>query len=121
MHRRGFLKAGHTPTLLCAFGYFDISFMVWMLLAPLAVFIAEDFGLDPTRGDAARVGFMLAVPLLSGALLRLPLGLLADRVGPRRAGLLGMMLTVPALLAGWLWADRYEHVLLVGLLLGVAG
>src|SRR5262249_10225657 len=34
---------------------------------------------------------------------------------------LGMTLTVPALLLGWLWADRYEHVLLVGLLLGVAG
>jgi NNP family nitrate/nitrite transporter-like MFS transporter len=121
MHLRGFLKAGHTPTLLCAFGYFDVSFMVWMLLAPLAVFIAEDLGLDPNRGDAARIGFLLAVPLLGGALLRLPLGLLADRIGPRRAGLLGMTLTVPALLLGWLWADRYEHVLLVGLLLGVAG
>src|SRR5260370_19767703 len=85
MHLRGFLKAGHTPTLLCAFGYFDISFMVWMLLAPLAVFIAEDFGLDPKGPDAARIGFLLALPALSGALLRLPLGLLADRISPRHA------------------------------------
>ncbi len=121
MHLRGFLRAGHTPTLLCAFGYFDISFMVWMLLAPLAVFIAEDFGLDVKGADAARLGFMLAVPLLSGALLRLPLGLLADRVGPRRAGLLGLALTLPALLLGWSWADTFEKVLAVGLLLGVAG
>src|SRR5260370_31077078 len=85
MHLRGFLKAGHTPTLLCAFGYFDISFMVWMLLAPLAVFIAEDLGLDPKGPDAARIGFMLALPLLSGARLRRPLGVLAGRIGPRNA------------------------------------
>src|SRR5260370_6702523 len=121
MHLRGFLKAGHTPTLLCAFGYFDISFMVWMLLAPLAVFIDEGFGLDPKGPDAARIGFLLALPVLSGALLRLPLGLLADRIGPRKAGLLGMTLTLPALLLGWQWADSYEKVLLVGVLLGVAG
>ena len=121
MHLRGFLKTGHTPTLLCAFGYFDISFMVWMLLAPLAVFIAEDFGLDIKGAGAARIGFLLAVPILAGALLRLPLGLLADRIGPRRAGLLGLTLTLPALFLGWFWADSYERVLLVGLLLGVAG
>ena len=121
MHLRGFLRTGHTPTLLCAFGYFDISFMVWMLLAPLAVFIAEDFGLDIRGADAARLGFMLALPLLSGALLRLPLGLLADRIGPRRTGLLGMTLTLPVLFLGWFWADSFEKVLVVGALLGVAG
>ena len=91
MHLRGFLRAGHTPTLLCAFGYFDVSFMVWLLLAPLAVFIAEDFGLEPEGRDAARVGLMLAVPLLGGALLRLVLGVLTDHVGPRRTGLLGLL------------------------------
>src|SRR5438477_4206566 len=121
MHLRGFLKAGHTPTLLCAFGYFDISFMVWMLLAPLAVFIAEDFGLDPQGHDAARIGFLLAVPLLGGALLRLVLGVMTDCVGPRCTALTGLQLTLPALLLGWLWADSYEKVLVVGLLLGVAG
>ncbi len=36
MQLRGFLKAGHAPTLLCAFLYFDISFMVWVLLGALA-------------------------------------------------------------------------------------
>ena len=33
---RDFMKAGHTPTLLCAFLYFDVSFMVWVLLGALA-------------------------------------------------------------------------------------
>ena len=59
MQLRGFLKAGHTPTLLCAFLYFDISFMVWVLLGALANSIVPDFGLN----EAER-GLMLAVPLL---------------------------------------------------------
>jgi NNP family nitrate/nitrite transporter-like MFS transporter len=121
MHLRGFLKSGHTPSLLCAFGYFDISFMVWMLLAPLAVFMAEDFGLDPSGKDAARISLLLAIPLLGGAILRLVLGLLTDRIGPRRTGLLGLTVTLVPLLLGWLWADSFDKVLLVGLLLGVAG
>ena len=34
---RAFLKAGHAPTLFAAFFYFDMSFMVWVLLGPLGV------------------------------------------------------------------------------------
>ena len=34
---RAFLKAGHPPTLFAAFFYFDMSFMVWVLLGPLGV------------------------------------------------------------------------------------
>ena len=45
MDRKSFLKAGHTPTLLAAFLYFDLAFMVWVLLGPLGVQIAiDDFG-----------------------------------------------------------------------------
>ena len=79
MLHRSFLKAGHTPTLFAAFLYFDLSFMVWVLLGPLGVAIAKDFGLDP-----AQKGFMVAVPVLSGALLRLVAGVMVDRIGPRR-------------------------------------
>ena len=43
---RSFWKAGHTPTLLSAFLYFDLSFMVWYLLGPLQVQIAEALALD---------------------------------------------------------------------------
>ena len=64
---------------------------------------------------------MVAVPLLGGALLRLALGLLTDRIGARRTGILGMALTTLPLLLGWLWADSFDRLLLVGLLLGVAG
>ena len=47
MNSREFLKAGHSPTLFAAFLYFDMSFMVWVLLGPLGVQIAADLKLDP--------------------------------------------------------------------------
>src|SRR5437588_3646044 len=98
MNLRDFRRAGHTPTLLSAFLYFDISFMVWVLLGALANSIAPELGLS-----AAARGFLVAVPLLGGALLRLVLGLLADRVGARRVGIAGLVLTTIPLLLGWLW------------------
>src|SRR5260370_15103027 len=116
MHLRGFLRSGHWPTLACAFLYFDISFMVWVLLGALANSIVPDFGLQP-----AQKGFLVAVPILGGAILRLVLGVLTDHIGARRTGILGLLLTLVPLLMGWLWADSFGKLLLVGLLLGVAG
>ena len=116
MHLRGFLKEGHPPTLICAFLYFDISFMVWVMLGALANSIVPDFNLQP-----AQKGLMVSVPLLSGALLRLPLGLLTDHIGARRTAMLGLVLTLVPLLLGWLWADSFGRLIVVGLLLGVAG
>src|SRR5207342_613090 len=71
MVSQSFLKSGHTPTLLSAFFYFDLSFMTWVLLGPLGVAISKDFGLTP-----AQKGLMVAVPVLSGAVLRLVAGLM---------------------------------------------
>jgi NNP family nitrate/nitrite transporter-like MFS transporter len=93
-----------------------VSFMVWLLPGALANSIVSEFGLSD-----AQKGFMVAVPLLGGAVLRLALGLLTDRIGARRTAILGMSLTTLPLLLGWLWADRFGEMLLVGLLLGVAG
>ena len=45
----GFLKAGNLPTLVAALLYFDISFMVWVLLGPLAPFLREQFALTATQ------------------------------------------------------------------------
>ena len=116
MNLREFRRAGHAPTLFSAFLYFDVSFMIWLLPGALANSIVPEFGLSD-----AQKGLMVAVPLLGGAVLRLALGLLTDRIGARRTGLLGMSLTMLPLLLGWLWADRFDKMLLVGLLLGVAG
>ena len=120
MNLREFRKAGHFPSLLCAFLYFDVSFMIWVLIGALAVSISADLHLDP-QADAFRKGLMLALPPLGGAVLRIVLGLMTDRLGARRTGIIGMVLTAVPLLLGWLHADTYPEVCLVGLMLGVAG
>ena len=117
MLSRSFLKAGHTPTLLSAFLYFDLSFMVWVILGPLGVAIARDFNLDP-----AQKGLMVAVPVLAGALLRLVMGLLVDHIGPRRTGLMAQATVLAGLALAWfLGIHSYPQVLMLGLVLGVAG
>lgn len=114
---RSFWQAGHTPTLLSAFLYFDLSFMVWYLLGPMQVQIAEALLLDTQQR-----ALMVAVPILCGAVLRLFLGLLADRIGARRTGLLAQVLVIAALLVAWrLGVHSFGQVLLLGLMLGVAG
>lgn len=114
---KDFLKAGHTPTLASAFFYFDMSFMVWVLLGALGVQIATDLGLNP-----AQKGFMVALPVLAGAVLRIVNGVLVDRVGPKRAGTLCQLVVIGGLLIAWLAkVDTYAGVLAVGLVLGVAG
>jgi NNP family nitrate/nitrite transporter-like MFS transporter len=116
MRLRDFRQAGHWPTLLAAFLYFDVSFMVWVLIGALANSIVADFGLS-----AAQRGLLVAIPILGGALLRPVLGYLTDRIGARRTGLVGMTLTIGPLALAWLAADTYTSLLAVGLLLGIAG
>src|SRR3989338_9577355 len=112
-----FWNAGHKPTLLSAFLYFDLSFMVWVLLGPLAVQISADLNLTP-----AQKGLMVATPVLSGALLRLVMGVLVDHLQPKKAGLIGQVIVLAALLAAWLHGiHSYQQALLLGVFLGVAG
>ncbi|MFZ0594786.1 MAG: MFS transporter [Bryobacteraceae bacterium] len=116
MSLRGFRKAGHPPTLVAAFLYFDISFMVWVILGPLGPFIGEAYKLS-----AAQKGFLAAVPLLGGSLFRPLLGWSTERFGGRRTGLTGLALTVIPLLLAWKVANGFPALLALGLLLGIAG
>src|SRR5882724_9276037 len=63
MISKKFLQAGHFPTLMAAFLYFDVSFMVWVLLGPLAPFLGEQMHLTATQK-----GLLTAIPLLGGSL-----------------------------------------------------
>ena len=114
--KKAFLKSGHTPTLVSALLYFDVSFMVWVILGPLAPFLRQQFGMSATEQ-----GLLVAVPLLGGSLFRPVLGVLADRIGGRRAGLLGLALTLVALLIGWTIASAPWHLFVLGFFLGIAG
>ncbi|HTK48659.1 MAG TPA: MFS transporter [Gemmatimonadaceae bacterium] len=112
----GAAAGGHPPTLVAAFLHFDVSFMLWVLLGALGVSISDTLGLTP-----AEKGLLVAVPILSGSLMRVPLGVLSDRFGGRRTGM-GMLIAlfVP-LLVGWRAGTSLPILIGVGLLLGVAG
>ena len=117
MQKTSFWKAGHTPTLLSSFFYFDLSFMVWVILGPLAVQIANDIGLTP-----AQKGLIVATPLLAGALLRIVMGVLVDHLQPKKAGLIGQLVVMGGLVWAWLGdLHNYHAILALGVILGVAG
>jgi len=111
-----FLRSGHWPTLLASFLYFDFCFAIWVLNGAMAPFISESFGLD-----AAQKGFMISVPILAGALMRFPLGVLSQYIGRKNAAMVEMGLIVLALGGGFLFVDSYHSVLAMGVLLGIAG
>ena len=115
--KSSFWKSGHTPTLLSAFLYFDLSFMVWVMLGPLAVQIATDLHLSPSEK-----GLMVATPVLAGALLRIFMGVLVDHIKPKMAGLIGQVIVILSLLLAWLHGiQTFQHALLLGVGLGFAG
>ena len=113
---KGFLRAGHLPTLVAALLYFDVSFMVWVLLGPLAPFLKAELHLTATQG-----GLLTAIPLLGGSLFRPVMGFVADRIGGRRTGLIGLALTLVPLFFGWQFAQTITQFYVIGFFLGIAG
>ncbi len=116
MEIKSFRKAGHFPSLLSAFLYFDVSFMIWVMCGALSLYITKDFGLTDIQKAT-----MVAIPVLGGSLFRIPMGILGDRIGNRKAGIIGMLLTMIPLTWGWLGGDTIDQVHWFGLLLGIAG
>ncbi len=111
-----FLKAGHAPTLFASFLYFSFSCCIWVLNGAMAPFIAEDLHLS-----AAEKGLMLSLPIFAGALMRFPLGILAQYIGRKSATLVEMGLIVVAMLFGYFLVNTFSHLLAMSVLLGVAG
>ena len=115
--KSAFLKSGHLPTLIACFLYFDLSFMVWVMLGPLAVMIAADLDLN-----AGQKGLMVAVPVLAGAGLRFVNGILVGQWGPRRTGIVMQLVVIVGLLVAWsLGIHSFPQILSLGAVLGVAG
>ncbi len=112
-----FRKAGHWPTLLAAFLYFDFSFMVWVALGPLILYIGRSLHLSVA--DRFNV---VAIPILAGAVLRIPLGALADHIGAKATGAGAQLVVIAAIAYAWLFGLRgLPDLELLGLALGVAG
>ena len=114
---KAFWNAGHRPTLIAAFMYFDLAFMVWVLLGPLAPSIVKQLHLLPSQKY-----LMVALPILAGAVLRLANGLLVDRAGPKLTGAIGQCIVMAGLATAWLThVDSFAGVLALGVVLGFAG
>ncbi|MDP3821757.1 MAG: MFS transporter [Burkholderiales bacterium] len=113
---RTFLKSGHAPTLATSFLYFAFSCCIWVMNGAMAPFISEAYSLSP-----AQKGVMLSIPIFAGALMRFPLGVLAQYIGRKNATLVEMGLIMVALLFGFFFVDSYGSLLAMGVLLGIAG
>ncbi len=111
-----FLKSGHSPTLFAAFFYFAFSCCIWVLNGAMAPFISETFNLSP-----AQKGLMLSVPIIAGALMRFPLGILSQYIGRKNATLVEMALIAVAMLFGFFFVKSFNDLLAMGVLLGIAG
>ncbi len=113
---RAFLKSGHAPTLGAAFFYFTFSCCIWVMNGAMAPFISETYQLSPTQK-----GVMLSIPIFAGALMRFPLGVLAQYIGRKSATLVEMSMIMVALLFGYFFVESYNSLLAMGVLLGIAG
>lgn len=108
--------SGHAPTLFACFLHFDICFMLWVLVGALGPFI-----FDGTQVQAGLKGLLIGIPILTGSVLRVPLGMLSDRFGGRKVAIaLLAFLFVPLTLA-WLAPTGVGTLLPVSLMLGTAG
>jgi NNP family nitrate/nitrite transporter-like MFS transporter len=94
---------------------FTVCFAIWMMFAVIGVPIKKTLDLNETQ-----FGLLAATPVLTGSLIRLPLGMWTDKFGGRIVFFLLMLSTVvPIWLIGE--ATRYWHFLVLGLFVGLAG
>ncbi|MFT3721425.1 MFS transporter [Pseudorhodoferax sp.] len=94
---------------------FTVCFMVWMMFGVIGIPLKQELGLNATE-----FGLLTAMPVLTGSLVRVPLGIWTDRYGGRIVMAVLMAVTVPAIWA-MAYATQYWHFLVIGLFVGLAG
>ncbi|MDE2396993.1 MAG: NarK/NasA family nitrate transporter [Burkholderiales bacterium] len=94
---------------------FTVCFMVWMMFGVVGIPLKKTLGLSATE-----FGLLTSTPVLTGSLVRVPLGLWTDRYGGRIVMFVLMLACVPAI---WLmaYATAYWQFLVLGLFVGLAG
>jgi len=94
---------------------FTVCFAVWVMFSIIGIPIKASLGLNETQ-----FGLLAATPILTGSLIRLPLGMLTDKIGGRIVFFVLMVSTIlPIYLISL--ATEYWHFLVLGLFVGVAG
>lgn len=94
---------------------FTVCFMIWMMFAVIGVPIKQQLGLNETQ-----FGILVATPVLTGSLIRVPLGMWTDKFGGR---IVFFVLMLSVVIPIWMisWATEFWHFLTVGLAVGLAG
>ncbi|MHB1591190.1 MAG: MFS transporter [Sulfuricella sp.] len=94
---------------------FTVCFMIWMMFAVIGIPIKKALGLNETQ-----FGILIAMPVLTGSLIRLPLGMWTDKFGGRIVFFVLMLSTViPIFMISR--ATEFWQFLVTGLFVGVAG
>ena len=94
---------------------FTVCFMVWMMFGVIGIPIKKTLNLNATE-----FGLLMATPVLTGSLIRVPLGIWTDKYGGRIVMATLMAATVPAIYM-MSYATAYWHFLTIGLFVGLAG
>ncbi|WP_373100561.1 MULTISPECIES: MFS transporter [Pasteurellaceae] len=94
---------------------FLMTFMVWMMFGVIGIPLRNELGLSDVE-----FGILTATPVLSGSIIRLPLGMWTDKFGGRN-----VMLTLLAVCIPFVYLTSYAtlfwHFLVIGLVMGLAG
>ena len=96
---------------------FAACFMVWTMCGVLVTFLVDNGALQITK---AQIGWLIGAPILTGSVMRLPVGLLADRIGGKPVYIAVMLLSAVGLFLTS-FADSFMGFLLGGLAFGLCG
>jgi MFS transporter, NNP family, nitrate/nitrite transporter len=94
---------------------FAFNFAVWTMFSIIGIKIKQELSLTDTQ-----FGLLVATPILTGSITRLPLGILTDRFGGRVVFFIQMILVAGACY-GLAFANQYWQYLVAGLFVGLAG
>ena len=110
------VRKGSILALVLATLGFLVTFYAWSMLGPLSPEFKDQLGLSTLQ-----VAIVIAVPVLMGSIMRIPLGILTDRLGGRKVfiGLLAFTLVPLAALA--VWHNSFAALVIIGFFLGFAG
>lgn len=96
---------------------FTVCFAAWTMNGVLVTFLVIN---SLYNWDAAQMGWLMGIPVLTGALLRLPVGALTDKYGGRIVfSLLLLLAAVPMYLMSR--ADSYSQFFMASLGFGLSG
>jgi len=110
------VKSGHWPSLMGAWLHLTVSFMVWLLVGAMSLPLAASLQLSDRD-----LSWLVSLPLLGGAVLRVIAGWSADWFGARPTALAILMAEILVLCWGWLGVASYSEVQVFAIGLGVAG